>query len=358
MAASASSVAKAALPKRSKETKTRFRFEGRFYEEEYPSPRDIVVGQVTSIGKMGVYVTLVEYDGKAGMMVDKELSVFRLKDKQKYIKVGRTYVSMAMTVDKQKNFLDLSKRSVSTVDKAAKLEAFHKAKEVHRMMMRIASLNNIKVDDMCSKVSWPLHKRYAAEGGAYEACRRHHLGETNMWGELDFVSAPGQNLSSAAIIKLQADIEAYLRDKLFHEVLRLRCKVAVFCPEEEGIEAVREALTRGLTASRESGELKVALVSHPVFLVTCTCRDQGVGMEVLKDFFTLVSDSISLAGGYFRIRQRPFVMGRDYDGEGDSDDDDDDDDDGESEVSLELVEEEVRDDSSGSGGDTDADGDT
>ena len=34
----------------------------RFYENQYPEPEEVVMANVTEIGEMGAYVTLLEYD--------------------------------------------------------------------------------------------------------------------------------------------------------------------------------------------------------------------------------------------------------------------------------------------------------
>jgi hypothetical protein len=34
----------------------------RFYENQYPEPEEVVMCNVTEIGEMGAYVTLLEYD--------------------------------------------------------------------------------------------------------------------------------------------------------------------------------------------------------------------------------------------------------------------------------------------------------
>ena len=37
-------------------------FRCRFYENQYPEPEEVVMVNVTEIGEMGAYVTLLEYD--------------------------------------------------------------------------------------------------------------------------------------------------------------------------------------------------------------------------------------------------------------------------------------------------------
>lgn len=74
--------------------------------------------QVRSIAEMGAYVSLLEYGGIEGMILLSELSRRRIRSVQKLIKVGRQEPVMVLRVDKEKGYIDLSKRRVSPEDLA------------------------------------------------------------------------------------------------------------------------------------------------------------------------------------------------------------------------------------------------
>jgi ribosomal protein S1 len=67
---------------------------------------------------MGAYVSLLEYGGIEGMILLSELSRRRIRSVQKLIKVGRQEPVMVLRVDKEKGYIDLSKRRVSPEDLA------------------------------------------------------------------------------------------------------------------------------------------------------------------------------------------------------------------------------------------------
>lgn len=71
--------------------------------------------QVKSIAEMGAYVSLLEYNGIEGMILLSELSRRRIRSISKLIKVGRQEPVMVLRVDKEKGYIDLSKRRVSPV---------------------------------------------------------------------------------------------------------------------------------------------------------------------------------------------------------------------------------------------------
>merc|ERR1719453_596968 len=123
--------------------------EGRFYESDFPKVDEIVVVQVKRIVDMGAYVALLEYDGREGMMLLSELSKRRIQSVSKMLMVGRNYVCVVLRVDKEKGYIDLSKRRVAIEEVGKKEEEFAKAKAVHGIMRHVAQLNEVSVEKMC-----------------------------------------------------------------------------------------------------------------------------------------------------------------------------------------------------------------
>merc|ERR1712058_63506 len=90
------------------------------------------------IAEMGAYVKLLEYDNIDGMILLSELSRRRIRSIQKLIRVGRNEVVVVLRVDKEKGYIDLSKRRVSPEDIIKCEERFNKAKAVHRILRQVA----------------------------------------------------------------------------------------------------------------------------------------------------------------------------------------------------------------------------
>lgn len=74
----------------------------RFYENKFPEPEEVVMVNVTEIGEMGAYVTLLEYDNIEGMILLSELSRRRIRSINKLVRVNRTEIVMVIRVDKEK----------------------------------------------------------------------------------------------------------------------------------------------------------------------------------------------------------------------------------------------------------------
>jgi len=311
--------------------------EGRFYEAEFPELEEIVVVQVKRIVDMGAYVNLLEYDNQEGMMLLSELSKRRIRSVAKLLRVGRTEICLVLRVDKDKGYVDLSKRRVEPEDASAKEEQFARAKAVHGIMRHVAQTHEVPVNELSAKASWPLYAKYT---DAFEAYKKHINQELDLWKELDF-SQPGQDLSSLAD-KIKEDIELNLKRRLIQQTVRLRAKVEVSCSEYEGIDAVKEALLEGMKASKEDCEVKINLVAHPLFVLTCTCREKALGMSTLDSAMELIEKAIGERKGEFAIKAKPEIMGQDEKAEDISSDEEDDGEEEDQEGMGELDEEALK----------------
>ncbi|KAL2227386.1 UNVERIFIED_CONTAM: Eukaryotic translation initiation factor 2 subunit alpha [Sesamum indicum] len=120
--------------------------ECRMYEAKYPEVDQAVMIQVKSMADSGAYVSLLEYNNIEGMILFSELSRRRIRSISSLIKVGRIEPVMVLRVDKEKGYIDLSKRRVSEEDIQACEERFNKSKLVHSIMRHVAETMNIDLE--------------------------------------------------------------------------------------------------------------------------------------------------------------------------------------------------------------------
>lgn len=114
--------------------------ECRMYENRFPEVDECVMVQVTAIEEVGAYVVLLEYGHIEGMIMLSELSRRRIRSVSKIVRVGRQEVCMVLRVDKEKGYIDLSKRRVSEDDIVACDERYNKSKTVRPGALGAAQL--------------------------------------------------------------------------------------------------------------------------------------------------------------------------------------------------------------------------
>jgi translation initiation factor 2 subunit 1 len=85
---------------------------------------------------------------------------------QKLVRIGKNEVAVVMRVDKEKGYIDLSKRRASAEDIVQCEERFNKSKAVHSIMRHVAEKMDLNLEDLYRLYCWPLYKSF---GHAYDA---------------------------------------------------------------------------------------------------------------------------------------------------------------------------------------------
>ncbi|KAL8687584.1 MAG: hypothetical protein Q9218_006288 [Villophora microphyllina] len=254
----------------------------RFYEEKYPEIDSFVMVNVKQIAEMGAYVKLLEYDNIDGMILLSELSRRRIRSIQKLIRVGRNEVVVVLRVDKEKGYIDLSKRRVSPEDIVKCEERFNKGKMVASIMRHVAEKTRTPMETLYADIGWPLNKKY---GHAVDAFK---LSITNpeVWNEVHFPSPT-----------VQHELQTYISKRLTPQPTKVRADVEVTCFGYEGIDAVKNALRCAEAKNTADTNVKVKLVSPPLYVLTSQCLEKQIGITTLEEAIKEIEGNIRANGG-------------------------------------------------------------
>ncbi|GKT59180.1 eukaryotic translation initiation factor 2 alpha subunit [Colletotrichum tofieldiae] len=262
----------------------------RYFENKYPEIDEFVMVNVKQIAEMGAYVKLLEYDNIDGMILLSELSRRRIRSIQKLIRVGRNEVVVVLRVDKEKGYIDLSKRRVSPEDIIKCEERYNKGKMVHSIMRHVAEKTLTPIEQLYETIAWPLNKKY---GHAIDAFK---LSITNaeVWNDATF---PSEAVSE--------ELKSYIAKRLTPQPTKVRADVEVTCFGYEGIDAVKTALRTAESRNDDQTQVKVRLVSPPLYVLTSTCLDKNLGIARLEEAIVEIRTSIEAAGGSLVVKMEP-----------------------------------------------------
>jgi len=79
----------------------------------------------------------------------------------------------------------------------------------------------------------------------------------------------------------------------------------VTCFGYEGIDAIKSALRTAEASNTEENQVKVKLVSPPLYVLTSTCLDKNTGIQRLHDAIGGIRDNIEAAGGKLTVKMEP-----------------------------------------------------
>lgn len=264
--------------------------ECRMYENEFPEADDVVMVLVKEIQDMGGYVHLLEYNNCQGMIMLSELSRRRIRSVNKLLKVGRQEVAAVVRVDKEKGYIDLSKRRVAPEDISKIDEKWNKSRTVHSIVRHVAETVGIDMIDLYQRWGWPLYRKYAH---AYDGFRMA-------------VNDPDTVLEGLEITDRER--EELLRNvtrRLTPQPIKLRADIEVTCYQYEGIDAVKAALSAGEAAGTEECPIKIKLVAPPLYVVTTASLQKKIGIDALKQALNVVKKEILERKGKFVLKVEP-----------------------------------------------------
>ncbi|CAJ0651225.1 5691_t:CDS:2, partial [Entrophospora sp. SA101] len=265
-------------------------FQCRMYEAKYPEVEDLVMVNVRQIAEMGAYVKLLEYDNIEGMILLSELSRRRIRSIQKLIRVGRNEVVVVLRVDKEKGYIDLSKRRVSPEDVAKAEEKFNKSKSVHSIMRHVAEKQDLVLEDLYKQIGWPLYKKY---GHAYEAFKLAITEPEKVF--------EGIETSKEVMDELLNNIKR----RLTPQPIKIRSDIEVTCFGYEGIDAIKAAFKAGESCQTDDIQIKVKLVAPPLYVMITNALDKILGIETLEKAIESIKATIEKSNGTLTVKMKP-----------------------------------------------------
>lgn len=271
----------------------------RFYEHKFPEVEDVVMVNVRSIAEMGAYVHLLEYNNIEGMILLSELSRRRIRSINKLIRIGRDECVVVIRVDKDKGYIDLSKRRVSAEEVVKCEEKFAKAKAVNSILRHVAALlkydSDSELEELYMKTAWMFDRKYGKPGASYDAFK-HAVTNPEILNECEIDDITKEKLLEN------------IRRRLTPQAVKIRSDIEVACYEYEGVDAVKEALKCGLNMSTEDMPIKINLIAPPLYVITTNTLERADGLTKLTEVLEHIKKVIEANGGVFTIKMAPKVV--------------------------------------------------
>merc|ERR1719431_2101254 len=233
------------------------------------------------------------------MILLSELSRRRIRSINKLIRVGRTEPVVVIRVDKDKGYIDLSKRRVSKEDIERCTEKYSKAKAVNSIVRHVAEIlgfkNNDELEQLYKKTAWYFENKSKKQGTAY-----------------DYFKQAVANPQLLDALGLEENTKTVLLEniqrKLTQQAVEIRADFECSCFTYEGIDAVKDALRAGISVGNEEIPIKINLIAPPVYVMTCSTPERSDGLAMLNEACKAVEEKIKSSGGNFQIQMAPKVV--------------------------------------------------
>jgi translation initiation factor 2 subunit 1 len=264
----------------------------RMYENEYPEIGDIIIVKVTSINELGAYVNLLEYNNINGIIMKTELSRKRIKSINKFIRVNRVEIVNVINIDKERGYIDLSKKKILPEEIKNMQIKWNKTKTVALVMKDLAMLSKINIEELYELFCWSLYKQYTHAYNAFKLI----LTQPEILDEYFDLSTLDEKYN-----KIKELLIYVIKKRFTSKFIKFKSELEISCLSFRGIESIKEALSDGVSYFNEivksydiKPELFINLKTPPIFIITINCNSTNqIEVSNLKNILISVIDVIS-----------------------------------------------------------------
>ncbi|KAG5559885.1 hypothetical protein RHGRI_003244 [Rhododendron griersonianum] len=286
------------------------------YESKYPDVDTAVMVQVKSIGDLGAYVSLLEYNNAEGMIPLTELSRRRIRSLNSLIKVGRVEPVMVVSVEADKGYVNLSKRRVAEEDVIACEHRFNKSKLGSSLTKWLLLNASCLLQDLYVRFGWPLYRKY---GHAIELCAQaFKLIVSDPDSVIDSLSREVKEIgpNGKEVTKLVPAISEEVKDGLVKNIrrrmtphpLKIRADIEMKCFEFDGVLHIKGAMRKAEAASNKDCPVKISVVAPPLYALTTQTLDKEQGISILGKAIAACTEEIRRHNGKLALKEAPRVV--------------------------------------------------
>lgn len=104
---------------------------------------------------------------------------------------------------------------------------------------------------------------------------------------------------------IKDELLSHISKRLTPQPTKVRADIEVTCFSYEGIDAVKEALRTAEANNTAETQVKVKLVSPPLYVLTSHCLDKGLGIKILEEAIKSINEKIKSLGGSCVVQMAP-----------------------------------------------------
>nr|CCC89751.1 putative elongation initiation factor 2 alpha subunit [Trypanosoma congolense IL3000] len=272
-----------------------------FYEEKLPKENEVVWVKVIQVNDTSAVVQLLEYGNHEGIIPYTEITRIRIRAIGKVIKVGRNEAAQVIRIDKDKGYIDLSKKQV-TLKEAKECEArFFKGNEVRSVVCHVADECGISAAQAMEMIAYPLYRR---EPGKHAW---NWLYELNHTKDVEGILGP-LNLPEKAKEVLMSTLEHTMRT----EISTIHADIEMTCFQCDGVNALREVLLigRNFKSGKEPNiPISVTIVGPPKYRLRAKTELKDEGIVRMNEAIELMKIEMAKRGGILKVVAGPYVLG-------------------------------------------------
>jgi translation initiation factor 2 subunit 1 len=248
----------------------------------WPEPGELAVGRVDEIEDFGVFVDLVEYEDKRGLIHISEVASGWIKNVRDHVNEGQTVVVKVLEVDEDAQQINLSLKDVNDHQRKDKIQEWKNEQKADNWM-EIAFGEDIEGEQYAAIANELL----AAFGSMYDGFEQAAIHGHDTLAETDLAEDEVDAIVQTA------------RENVSVPYVTVTGYVDLTCPAADGVDVITDALeaAEGNGAVPEEVELEVTYVGAPEYRIEVRAPDYKTAELELEESAARAESVVEGAGG-------------------------------------------------------------
>jgi len=254
----------------------------------WPDPGELVVGRIDEIEDFGVFVDLLEYQDKRGLVHISEVAAGWIKNVRDHVSVDQRVVAKVLDVDESSQQIDLSLKDVNDHQRKDKIQEWKNERKADNWM-ELAFGKDIS-DEQYAAVANEL---LASFGSMYDGFEQAAIHGTEALEKTDLDESEIEVIVETA------------RENVSVPCVTVTGYVDLQLTSSDGVDVIREALqaAEGNGEVPEEAELEVTYVGSPEYRITVKAPDYKTAEAELRESADRAAAVVSDHGGTARYHR-------------------------------------------------------
>jgi len=255
-----------------------------------PDVGEIVIATVKKVFEYGAYVTLDEYGGLEAYLPWSEVSSRWIRDIRDYLREGQKIAVKVIRVIRRKKQVDVSLKRVMETERRKKILEWKRAVKADKLLELAAEKLGVLKEDAYREAGWKLEDYYGEiYAGLEEAAIRgpealKEAGLSNEWVEVLYELA---------------------KKHITIKKIKIRGIMSIVVLKPDGVDIIREALTKSLESVPQGVEAKIYTIGAPRYVVEVISTDYKLAEQAFTNIINTAKKIIEKHEGRIEvIRER------------------------------------------------------
>lgn len=244
-------------------------------KKEFPEQNEIVLCNVDRILGTTVFVRMLKYGNKEGVIATSEVAPGRIRNIRDHVNVGKRIVCKILRVDEKTGHVDLSLRRVIKKEKEDTLDLEDKERDALAMLRTIVKE---RAEEIAGKVA-----------GEYPSLMEFLQNIKNI------------NTEPFGLGKIEKEqIEKILSDKP-KKVVSIRAKLKLNSQDEDGILKIKEIFAKAIKSDKDA---RISYISAPNYSIEITAPDYKEAKKKLEGVLKVIEEQAEEKDCKFEVSEK------------------------------------------------------